>query len=98
MDQQANDLALLPAGLFDVIAPAAAHEAQVVATLMAAFTAHGYERVEPPLMEFESTLCDGAAGDALFVNERVACDGVSLRLAGVMVRKRAEEARALVDA
>ena len=46
---------LLPAGLMDGLPPAAAHEASVVATLMAAFAAHGYERVKPPLIESCST-------------------------------------------
>ncbi len=52
--------ALLPAGLHDVLPPEAAHEAAAVARLLADFTAHGYERVEPPLVEFEDHLLSGS--------------------------------------
>jgi len=47
--------ALLPAGLRDILPPQAAHEADVVSRLMARFTAQGYERVKPPLIEFDTT-------------------------------------------
>ncbi len=52
--------ALLPAGLPDVLPPEADHEAMLVARLMAAFADHGYQRVKPPLLEFEDTLLSGA--------------------------------------
>ncbi|MBM3548497.1 MAG: ATP phosphoribosyltransferase regulatory subunit [Alphaproteobacteria bacterium] len=48
--------ALLPQGLRDVLPPDGDHETRVVETLMACFAAHGYERVKPPLVEFEQTL------------------------------------------
>lgn len=52
--------ALLPAGLRDILPLDAEHEASVVSRLMAHFAAQGYERVKPPLMEFEETLLAGA--------------------------------------
>ena len=52
--------ALLPPGLFDVLAPEAGHEARIVEHLMAVFAAHGYDRVKPPLIEFEDSLLYGA--------------------------------------
>jgi len=52
--------ALLPAGLRDVLPPDAAFAAEVVAKLMACFAAHGYEQVDPPLVEFEDSLLTGA--------------------------------------
>ncbi len=52
--------ALLPAGLRDVLPPEAETEAAAVEALMAAFRAHGYQRVKPPLLEFEDTLFAGA--------------------------------------
>ncbi len=58
-----NDLphpALLPAGMHDLLPPEAEIEAQVVARLMATLAAHGYQRVKPPLVEFEETLLSGA--------------------------------------
>jgi ATP phosphoribosyltransferase regulatory subunit len=54
-----NDLAeraLLPAGLRDILPPFAAFEAEIVSRLMAVFAGHGYERVKPPMIEFEQSL------------------------------------------
>jgi ATP phosphoribosyltransferase regulatory subunit len=51
--------ALLPAGLRDVLPPDAETEAHAVEALMAAFAAHGYQRVKPPLLEFEDGLLAG---------------------------------------
>lgn len=53
--------ALLPAGLMDVLPRAAAFEAQTVERLMRHFASFGYERVKPPLMEFEETMLAGSA-------------------------------------
>jgi len=53
------DKALLPAGLSDVLAPDAAFEASILERLMACFAGHGYDRVEPPLIEFEECLLTG---------------------------------------
>src|ERR1700746_3568390 len=44
--------ALLPTGMHDLLPPEAEMEAAVVAQLMATLTAHGYDRVKPPLVEF----------------------------------------------
>ncbi|MBV9735830.1 MAG: ATP phosphoribosyltransferase regulatory subunit [Acidisphaera sp.] len=58
-DDQPNP-ALLPAGLRDLLPPEAETEASAVEGLMAAFAAHGYQRVKPPLMEFEDSLLTGS--------------------------------------
>ena len=50
---------LLPAGLSDDLPPEADIEAETVTALMATFRAHGYERVKPPLIEFEESLLEG---------------------------------------
>jgi ATP phosphoribosyltransferase regulatory subunit len=55
--------ALLPAGLRDILPPFAAHEADTAARLMEYFAHHGYERVKPPLIEFEETLFAGSGAD-----------------------------------
>lgn len=60
MLNERSESALLPAGLADVLPPAAAFEADAVARLMHAFAGFGYERVKPPLIEFEDTLLAGA--------------------------------------
>jgi ATP phosphoribosyltransferase regulatory subunit len=51
--------ALLPAGLRDLLPPDAETEAASVEALMAAFGAHGYQRVKPPLLEFVDSLLAG---------------------------------------
>ena len=51
--------ALLPAGLRDLLPPDAETEAAAVQGLMDAFAAHGYQRVKPPLLEFEDSLLAG---------------------------------------
>ncbi|MEO0501311.1 MAG: ATP phosphoribosyltransferase regulatory subunit [Pseudomonadota bacterium] len=47
---------LLPEGFRDRLAPQAAHAEAVVARLSAAIAAHGYDRIQPPLVEFEDGL------------------------------------------
>src|SRR5580692_12745911 len=54
--------ALLPAGLRDGLPPDAAQRAAVIERLIAEFGAHGYERVEPPLVEFEDSLLPSGPG------------------------------------
>lgn len=53
------DKALLPAGMCDVLPPDAENEAVTMHRLIAVFTAHGYDRVKPPLIEFEDSLLSG---------------------------------------
>ncbi|HQT66632.1 MAG: ATP phosphoribosyltransferase regulatory subunit [Rhodospirillales bacterium 20-60-12] len=52
--------ALLPAGFEDVLPPAADIEARTIEALMDGFARHGYQRVKPPLLEFEETLLSGS--------------------------------------
>lgn len=53
------DRALLPEGLRDDLPPWAEYEATIVERLLATFAARGYERVAPPLIEFEESLLAG---------------------------------------
>ena len=76
------DKALLPAGLKDVLPPYAAQEADVVARLVRCLTARGYQRVKPPLIEYESTLLAGAGGDVAQQTFRL-MDPVSQRMVGL---------------
>lgn len=64
---QPTDKALLPAGMTDALPPHAAFEAETVERLMASFAAHGYERVKPPLIEFEDSLL--ASGGAALASQ-----------------------------
>ena len=74
--------ALLPSGMQDTLPPEAEVEAAVVAQLMARLTAHGYERVKPPLVEFEETLFAGA-GAAMATSTFRMMDPISHRMIGV---------------
>jgi ATP phosphoribosyltransferase regulatory subunit len=73
------DKTLLPAGMVDVLPPCADLEAKTVESLMATFASYGYERVKPPLMEFEeSFLSDG--GTALAAQAFRLIDPISQRM------------------
>ena len=58
----AGQKALLPHGLRDTLDPEASHEAHLAARMMSVFAAHGYDRVRPPLVEFEDSLLEGPGG------------------------------------
>ena len=74
--------ALLPAGFRDILPPEAAFEAGIRETLAATFGSYGYERVKPPLVEFEEGLMSGAG--AAMANETFRLmDPVSQRMMGV---------------
>lgn len=81
MTENANRI-LLPAGLEDVLPPEAAREARVVEELLATFARHGYERVKPPLIEFEESLLAGH-GAALASQMFRLMDPISQRMMGV---------------
>jgi ATP phosphoribosyltransferase regulatory subunit len=74
--------ALLPAGMRDVLPPDAAFEAAVVERLMASFAARGFERVKPPLLEFEASLLAGS-GTAMAGQTFRLMDPVSQRMMGL---------------
>ena len=59
-DDMPTNLALLPAGLRDLLPPDAETEASAVESLMDVFASHGYQRVKPPLLEFEDSLLAGS--------------------------------------
>jgi ATP phosphoribosyltransferase regulatory subunit len=84
--------ALLPAGLQDVLPPEAAHEAAIVERLMGMFTAHGYERVKPPLVEFEDSLLSGP-GAAMAKRSFRLMDPVSQRMLAVRADMTLQVAR-----
>ncbi|MBV9199948.1 MAG: ATP phosphoribosyltransferase regulatory subunit [Alphaproteobacteria bacterium] len=74
--------ALLPTGMHDLLPPEAEIEAQVVAQLMTTLAMHGYERVKPPLVEFEETLFAGAGAAMATATFRM-MDPASHRMIGV---------------
>ncbi len=84
--------ALLPDGLRDVLPPDAAHEAAVASRLVGAFASRGYQRVDPPLVEFEDSLLDGA-GQAMATGTFRLMDPVSQRMMGVRADMTIQVAR-----
>jgi ATP phosphoribosyltransferase regulatory subunit len=86
---------LLPAGLGDLLPPDAAREAQAIDTAIRRFAAFGYERVKPPLVEFEESLL-GGPGAALAAQTFRLMDPVSQRMMGVRPDMTVQVARIAV--
>jgi ATP phosphoribosyltransferase regulatory subunit len=84
--------ALLPAGLHDLLPPEAETEAATVSVLMEAFAAHGYDRVKPPLLEFEDGLLAGA-GSAMQDQAFRVMDPATHRMMGVRADMTPQVAR-----
>jgi ATP phosphoribosyltransferase regulatory subunit len=59
-DDQPAYPALLPAGLRDLLPPDAEIEAAGIEAMLGCFAGHGYQRVKPPLVEFEQSLLGGS--------------------------------------
>ena len=88
----APQAALLPTGLYDLLPPEAEIEAEVIARLTGVLRAHGYQRVKPPLVEFEDTLFSGAG--ATMANDTFRLmDPVSHRMIGVRADMTPQVAR-----
>ena len=84
--------ALLPNGLSDMLPPDAAFEADVITRLMNCFDRQGYERVKPPLIEFEESLLSGNASDMAAQTFRV-MDPMSQKMMGVRADMTMQVAR-----
>ncbi len=85
--------ALLPNGLSDLLPPEAEREAQAIHTLMNEFASFGYQRVKPPLVEFEDSLLAPGPGQALSRNTFRLMDPVSQRMMGLRADTTAQIAR-----
>src|SRR5260370_26451836 len=88
----APHLALLPGGIYDLLPPEAEMEAAVTARLMGVLGAYGYERVKPPLVEFEETLLS-EAGAAMASDTFRMMDPISHRMIGVRADMTPQVAR-----
>lgn len=80
---QHKDLALLPNGFADILPPRAESEARSVDVLMKTFRGYGYQRVKPPLLEFEESLLAAGVGELLAPETFRIMDPVSHRMLGV---------------
>jgi len=84
--------ALLPSGLVDLLPPEASREAEVVSRMVAVLESHGYERVKPPLLEFEENLLSGA-GAAMAKETFRLMDPISQRMVGLRADMTTQVAR-----
>ena len=64
-DKTEADRGLLPAGLSDLLAPQAQADADAVEAVLSCFSQFGYQRIKPPLLEFENSLLADGPGAAL---------------------------------
>lgn len=81
-DNVSDDTALLPEGLHDTLAVDAEYQAEIVEKLRQCFASYGYERVVPPLLEFEESLLCGP-GKAQSRNMFRVMDPVTQRMMAV---------------
>src|SRR6201993_1030058 len=91
-DDVPNHPALLPAGLRDLLPPEAETEAASVEAIMDVFASHGYQRVKPPLIEFEDSLLAGS-GAAVAEQTFRLMDPVSQRMMGLRADTTPQVAR-----
>ncbi|HUB48704.1 MAG TPA: ATP phosphoribosyltransferase regulatory subunit [Acetobacteraceae bacterium] len=82
MSDDTPNPALLPAGLRDLLPPEAETEAASVEAIMDVFASHGYQRVKPPLIEFEDSLLSGSGAAVADQTFRL-MDPVSQRMMGL---------------
>jgi ATP phosphoribosyltransferase regulatory subunit len=84
---------LLPNGLVDFLPPQAELEAATIETFMRDFSAFGYARVKPPLVEFEESLLAEGPGQALSRKTFRLMDPLSQRMMGVRADMTSQIAR-----
>lgn len=87
-----SEKALLPAGLSDVLPPDASHEATVQEKIIEIFAGYGYDRVKPPLIEFEDNLLSGSGATMTDQTFRL-MDPVSQRMMGLRADMTLQVAR-----
>lgn len=75
--------ALLPSGFVDLLPPDAEREANAIGMLMETFAAFGYQRVKPPLLEFEDSLFAPGLGAAMQDRTFRVMDPLSHRMMGL---------------
>ena len=92
MSDEFPNPALLPSGLRDLLPPEAETEASSVEALMDVFAAHGYQRVKPPLLEFEASLLAGS-GSAVAEQTFRLMDPESQRMMGLRADTTPQVAR-----
>lgn len=93
MKDLSNNTALLPSGFEDLLPPQAETEYAAIATLMGSFYKFGYQRVKPPMAEFEDSLLAPGPGAALSAETFRVMDSVTHRMMGLRSDITAQIAR-----
>lgn len=88
-----KNLALLPNGFVDLLPPDAEREYAAIGKMMQVFASFGYERVKPPLLEFEESLFAPGPGASLIDKTFRVMDPVSHKMMGVRSDITAQIAR-----
>jgi ATP phosphoribosyltransferase regulatory subunit len=83
MSEKETHLSLLPNGFIDLLPPDAEREYRAIGRIMQIFAGAGYERVKPPLAEFEDSLLAPGPGAALSNETFRVMDPVSHRMMGI---------------
>ena len=92
-DKTEADRGLLPAGLSDLLAPQAQADADAVEAVLSCFSQFGYQRIKPPLLEFENSLLADGPGAALADQTFRLLDPISRRMMGLRSDMTAQIAR-----
>ena len=88
-----TNVGLLPSGLTDLLAPQAEQDAKAVEAVLSCFAAFGYQRIKPPLVEFEQTLLAEGPGAALAEQTFRLLDPISRRMMALRSDMTAQIAR-----
>jgi ATP phosphoribosyltransferase regulatory subunit len=91
--QKQQKSGLLPSGLSDVLYPQSEQNDHARMAVMSAIAQFGYQRVSPPLVEFEETLVDDVMGASLSTQTFRLLDPISRRMMGVRADMTAQTAR-----
>ena len=84
---------LLPAGLSDLMPEDASRESAAISSILSSFSALGYQRVKPPLVEFENTLLADGPGASLASNSFRVMDPQSSQMMAIRADMTAQIAR-----
>ena len=79
--------------LTDLLAPQAEQDAKAVEAVLSCFAAFGYQRIKPPLVEFEQTLLAEGPGAALAEQTFRLLDPISRRMMALRSDMTAQIAR-----
>lgn len=93
MNSENKNNALLPSGFEDLLPPQAEVEYKAIATMMGVFAQFGYNRVKPPMAEFEDSLLAKGPGAALAPETFRVMDPVTHRMMGLRSDITAQIAR-----